>query len=739
MRSTRPDIRKLSFMLTASTIASFTVATSSLIAAAPTSNSDYSLSDAARGRVKSYLPRTYGKLVARDPVHVVALGDSITNLFTLDEHSEDWVQSYPALFLDRLATEFVYTGGVRLIKTKTVEHANKLLPLAGAEITYTNLAANGSTVLRGSLRAASRAFLNQPDLVLINFGINDSAGGVSIDRYQELMGQLIDLVKSKGADCIVFGPTLQMMGVSLVDEVGLFGLTRPYARVARELAEERDVLFVDLGDPSLFVGPVEDTATPEEFLPRVTGSLLQSAFRFDNGETDSLHINLSSHRLLGRAIHQSLIETPAPSSISTVGGTLTLAPDGSATAELTLANSSKQPLSCQVAPLRFAASHRPVSQAVTCEVPARGTISVSFSYATEGEKRATSFPPDTSLVRLPFLVGSQEKTTILTTPARVAPVGITWDTGITVNVRRLLEIKPTLDNPTNRVFESGYTATWNGQEIKGTVSLPPGETREITLGFSLPEQPETTRAGGLLVLSFENGPRFVRKLEVSKNLGLAAWQPLEPQSSYQLEGSNPPASDPSLPLVQFRVDADQDRIFFSYDLGSLVLIDAEDQSTAFVQIQIDGRAYGKRQKIGGIGDLRIAFPSAADGPGTVGSFEDGIFGLEYTNELERSGVAAELSTRSNGARRITVSIPRTYFYQHEYGRFPDKSLGNGNSQFGINTALTFLDPDPAAEIRYPNDRRFILINPLVSKNDAEALSALELTSPETGRWSARLF
>ena len=133
----------------------------------------------------------------------------------------------------------------------------------------------------------------------------------------------------------------------------------------------------------------------------------------------------------------------------------------------------------------------------------------------------------------------------------------------------------------------------------------------------------------------------------------------------------------------------------------------------------------------------VEFP---DGVGkAVSGFGDGLFGIDYSAEFDRAGIDTALSTRPDGTRRITVSIPRKYFYLHEYGRLPDQALGNGNSQFGINTNLTFLAPDPEAEIRFPDDRRFILLQPLVSKDDAETLAALELVNPGTGRWSARLF
>ena len=65
---------------------------------------------------KAKLPKAFQKLSQRKPFHVVAMGDSIVEMFGYDEDDQNWIKGYPARFAEQLARQFFYTGGVRLIK-----------------------------------------------------------------------------------------------------------------------------------------------------------------------------------------------------------------------------------------------------------------------------------------------------------------------------------------------------------------------------------------------------------------------------------------------------------------------------------------------------------------------------------------------------------------------------------------------------------------------------------------------
>ncbi|MCB1088718.1 MAG: hypothetical protein KDM63_16895, partial [Verrucomicrobiae bacterium] len=75
----------------------------------------YPLTLAQREHLRQYLPRTFSKLDGQRQVHIVALGDSVTWMYTRDENNGNWLLSYLGHFGNRLAREFFYTGGVRAL------------------------------------------------------------------------------------------------------------------------------------------------------------------------------------------------------------------------------------------------------------------------------------------------------------------------------------------------------------------------------------------------------------------------------------------------------------------------------------------------------------------------------------------------------------------------------------------------------------------------------------------------
>ncbi|MEM7602403.1 MAG: hypothetical protein AAF357_13420, partial [Verrucomicrobiota bacterium] len=79
---------------------------------------EYPLTLEQRGQFKQFMPRSFPKLEARDPVHVVAIGDSVMGGYTplpTAWESNNPLFSYTGIFLEQLAKEFFYPGGVRLL------------------------------------------------------------------------------------------------------------------------------------------------------------------------------------------------------------------------------------------------------------------------------------------------------------------------------------------------------------------------------------------------------------------------------------------------------------------------------------------------------------------------------------------------------------------------------------------------------------------------------------------------
>jgi hypothetical protein len=99
---------------------------------------------------------------------------------------------------------------------------------------------------------------------------------------------------------------------------------------------------------------------------------------------------------------------------------------------------------------------------------------------------------------------------------------------------------------------------------------------------------------------------------------------------------------------------------------------------------------------------------------------------------DESQVKAKLSSRPDGARRLTVTLPRSYLYLHEW------AMGNGNSEIGINTTLGLWQPGATTEAPW-TAVNFALTYNGRHRDDAESLAVLELADVPTGRWTVRMY
>lgn len=129
------------------------------------------------------LPRTLGRLRGGEGVHVVVLGDSIS----VGADASGWWGDIPPL--QPPYTELVADG---------------LRAVYGADVRLTNLSVGGTTAAWGAEQAGRAAEL-APDLVIVAFGMNDQAAGVSPGEYGEHLRRTLDGVSagSPGTEFIV--------------------------------------------------------------------------------------------------------------------------------------------------------------------------------------------------------------------------------------------------------------------------------------------------------------------------------------------------------------------------------------------------------------------------------------------------------------------------------------------------------------------------------------------------------
>ena len=186
--------------------------------------------------------------------------------------------------------------------------------------------------------------------------------------------------------------------------------------------------------------------------------------------------------------------------------------------------------------------------------------------------------------------------------------------------------------------------------------------------------------------------------------------------------------------VTLKADADKDMLFLTLDLRGVDLKDDPASGMSWAAtVNLDARSYGKRLNRGVTDTLRIN-GKAADGPATVGSIPPWAFGTGYAAVFDEAQVKAVVSSGSEGSRRVTISLPRSYLYLHEW------ALGNGNSQLGINATFSFWqEPVPGVSAGgFGGDGQFnLLFNR--HRDDAEGCAALELTAESTQRWTVSLY
>ena len=151
----------------------------------------------------------------------------------------------------------------------------------------------------------------------------------------------------------------------------------------------------------------------------------------------------------------------------------------------------------------------------------------------------------------------------------------------------------------------------------------------------------------------------------------------------------------------------------------------------FIEFHIDARPFGKRRKSGFTDFIRVI--PLEDGGIKVSSLRNAVFGNGYGKKLDRRAIKTQRAPLPGGGERISVTLPRDFFYLHEW------ALGNGNSQLGINARVMTQNKDSKPKVPFPPSTVNVLVDPDLGRYNAEALGVLELTDKPTKRWSARLY
>ena len=691
----------------------------------PAGRQNFDLTPDQAERFKKYLPKTFAKLSNREPVHLVAVGDSIVDMYLYDDAEGDWLKGWPAAFGKELAAQFYYTGDLRIIKPNP-KKLQKDRPFLGPEITLRCLGRGGKTMIHAMQTLTAYAFETPPDVVMVSFGINDANDKINLETYRLALQQVIETVRSREAELILLGPTLT---VEDPPEMSL-AETRPYTDTMRQAAADNRVFFVDLGDLHPLVSIGANVTEPAVIFDQV----VKQYRRFFNhgGHVDFIHPRPEMHKLLGKRIFQELVDghQAAPWTVSSATATR------QSQDELVLAcevkNTSEKDLTLAMLPL-VKGAWKPMDAVPQVTLKPGETKTQTVTYARQDSPGNPPDPSHEALLREPFLFSGGGMTRIEDVRAEIRPLALLWNLRTLFNQSGKFTLELQLLNTSAAMQDGTWSAEWMGQKQNGKFAIAAGEREPLAVAFDLPAAGATTPWRQLAPITMTlTTPgltlRQERAIQIMRNFGLKQAMPLSPSTQ---PDRSPLLTGARQPGLTVKADADATALYLTYEITGINMQDAPKARGAFgYELSLDARSYGQRLGFGATDSIKLN-GTAADGPCQADPPQPWAFGTGYAARFDPQYIGAKLSSSADGARRLTVSVPKSYLYLHEW------ALGNGNSQLGINTAMMFWQESREAGQAggYPPELFFQLTMHGRHRDDAESLAVLELTEKPTNRWT----
>lgn len=657
----------------------------------PRGHDTFELGEARQQRLQKLAPALWRKLSQREPLSLLVLAGKPELRLWKEDGGPTLLEGFPACFARDLANQFYYTGGVFEAGTRTPA-------LLAPGISLRILAGPDHALVDAPSILASTARQSPVDLVLICHGQAEAAAGMSPAEFTRQMALAVEAVRDLKAEALVAAP---WPGSGPRPEAAL-GQVRPLADALAETAEDGGWLFADLGDLSRLIDlPPSDAASDAQRFDR-----LASAWKsFFHEDADGDHLPRAQlHQRLGSALFQALLDGPSAgrplhweeASASWQHTGLKL--------RSTLVNDSREEQRLTILPL-IAAGWKPrdAPPEATLAPGGKTTLDIAYVPAVEG----ASAIPDDGILRLPLLVISSQKASILTPRAALSPFTIEWPVGATFNQDRRFIIGARLLNTSPEELAGTWEASLEGRRLDGRFSLKPGAALPLDLAFDLPEA-----GNGRLMLELKVRPsgrelRISRPLVIAANMGLGKPMPLFPVTDSAGRAS-----------LEARADASRLTLLCNVQ-GAEIMPSAENAPPSWqAEVSLDARSYGKRLEPGSTAPLRFS-GSASSGRGHAAPPAAWAFGTGYAAVFDPREFHARLVSSGSDRHQIELIIPRTYLYLHEW------ALQNGNSQLGINLRLTLNTPS--------GPQSWILTPTSLPANSINALSVLELSTSPTSR------
>jgi lysophospholipase L1-like esterase len=485
-----------------------------------------------RERLAAAMPNLLAKLEQHAPIHVIVLGDSVSNYYLPGgaEGSEVFIRAYHSEFLRRLADRFYYTGGVRDIKPRKGNPEN-LFPSVGPEITVHNQTRNGSVVLQALQWLTTDGFDNPPDLAIINFGINDAAFRLGTVRYSQILNRCVQLCKGAGAEVLVLGCN----AVSGTDPRWDIGSTRPYAMAAKRVAEANGCTFIDLGDASVRA-PRQKVPKREDAFPSAVRTLESTLFSHSPPDPDKTHPTARSHRLLGRALADVFFDgVPERGYDMSASFQYPQKDEKQATLSLRLVNRSDKERGGVLCPLTIGQSWRPAEQDLTFTLAPSATLDIEVPYNAVADDpydgRISVFH---GIITTSFVIVDQVEQRLYDVESVCYPVSVDWPVRGMIEIRDQFSFTSTVRNNTRENITGRYRAEWHGQVQQGELLVGANEKQALTFTFKVPEDVDyrVKESLNLEVTAGGKNYRFHNLVEASRAFSLNQRIPLVHRTEY---------------------------------------------------------------------------------------------------------------------------------------------------------------------------------------------------------------
>ena len=723
-----------------------------LISALSPSLCGYPLSLQQRTRLQSYLPYTFPKLQGRDPIHVVLIGEG--NLYGQSpiqskERNGDVLNSFAGIFLSKLAREFSYWGGVSLANPPKGVPA-KVEPGLGPVMQVENLAAPHNGALSGLQRVKSDAFVNRPDLILVQFGSSDALNRVSIDTYWRTLHHILEECGKRKVDVILFGPTPVNQGSGAME----WGITRPYATAARWIAEKHKVMFIDTGPHLVRRGGAADFDAEPAAGTAVIGDRMKRIFHVPDArvQRELQHLNPAAHQNLGKAVFYDALDG-SPSPDCKLSGQANFDGKGGVETHVTITNESKEEKFGFIGALSTGGLN-PAKSARRYRVKPGESATVTFSYSRRvvGQTYggADVFYPleiDDEAIRFPFLIEDGVKSEFADLLLVPGPVSVTWKSKQYINITDRIKVDWDFVNGTDKPVKGTYRIGMGhvvGEPQSFSVGARKRKNNAAIFPFSPPAGRDRFQRDLYLEVEIKGETyRFVREMEATRDLALGEKIALVPLSEYEAApiGKNPAPPQSSAPTVVFDALIDpknmsKSGIYTVIDLNGVPIPEAGKDAALQVALTLDGRPANVVRSFGAVSPIVLYFKKSGR-KGYTASLPLGAFGDGYNMRLRPEGITSVF----NGSQ-VQIKIPQSYLHLHNW------DLKSGQSLMGVRLEVSVADLGDARN-PFSSKNTFVTHHPEwehkgrtirgMQRDDARGLTTLRFTRQPMNSWSVRVY